>query len=426
MADVFISYARADRRVAEMVDVELKKAGFSTWWDASLVAGDTWSDAIQAELRDAKCVVVIWSESSWRSKWVQAEALAGFGADRLVAARLDNVHLGPPFNVVQTVELQSTNVTPGMDLVVAGVRRKIGSTNSSAQASAPLSDNTTFARNYVWAIGRPGSGKSVTLSHLLRYLMTNSSHTIAFDDAVEVSSDGTVARAHNLVEDWVKKWDRGQFPDRTPMGNPLEISILARKIREKGQPLKLTMIESSGEDYAYFLRASKLLPSLERYIAEPDSRLIFLFCSNEATIASDDLLFSSFLTHVMTIISKTKRKRFDATLLACDPDMCQQRLAFQRQCPYTGEPLDSEGFLEAFLPKTHAILASLFPDCRLRPFSIGTIETSVVDEVRVPRVSQPKFEDAEALYEWINDRLAPSGYMSRLGNMFRSVTGRRQ
>ena len=123
MADVFISYKHEDQRHAEVIAAQLHAAGYSTWWDTSLVAGETWNEAIRAELRQARCVVVLWSSLSWASRWVQAEAHAGFERDVLVAARIDDVVLEPPFNIVQTVDVGSDD---GVAQLVLGVRRKIG------------------------------------------------------------------------------------------------------------------------------------------------------------------------------------------------------------------------------------------------------------------------------------------------------------
>jgi formylglycine-generating enzyme required for sulfatase activity len=123
MADVFISYKKEDRAWAAKLDAALRAAGYTAWWDTSLVAGDTWNETIRTELRTAKCVVVLWSKASWASRWVQAEAHAGFERDVLVAARLDAVTLEAPFNIVQTVDARTSD---GMAAILAGVARKIG------------------------------------------------------------------------------------------------------------------------------------------------------------------------------------------------------------------------------------------------------------------------------------------------------------
>jgi len=74
VADVFISYSKADRAVAEALAADLKAQGFDVWWDFELYAGDDFHDMIRGEIAKAKAVVVIWSERAVASKWVRGEA----------------------------------------------------------------------------------------------------------------------------------------------------------------------------------------------------------------------------------------------------------------------------------------------------------------------------------------------------------------
>ena len=50
------------------------REGFSVWWDARLRSGDAFDATIEAALRSAKAVVVLWSAASVQSRWVRAEA----------------------------------------------------------------------------------------------------------------------------------------------------------------------------------------------------------------------------------------------------------------------------------------------------------------------------------------------------------------
>lgn len=126
MADVFISYSRKDRKAAETIASRLEREGWSTWWDRSLSAGERWDEAIRRELSSARCVLVLWSRQSWPSKWVQAEAHAGFERDALVAGRLDAVRIEPPFNIVHTTDLAANQLRSGLDNLVQGLRCKLG------------------------------------------------------------------------------------------------------------------------------------------------------------------------------------------------------------------------------------------------------------------------------------------------------------
>lgn len=122
MADVFISYERADRVWAERIGEGLRAVGLSCWWDTSVASGEYFNPEVERQLKDCRCVVVIWSEGAYASRWVQAEAIYAYQAGRLVATRLDDVALGYPFSVVQTVDLRNG----GVDEVVEGVQLKLG------------------------------------------------------------------------------------------------------------------------------------------------------------------------------------------------------------------------------------------------------------------------------------------------------------
>ncbi|MGP0594313.1 toll/interleukin-1 receptor domain-containing protein [Nitrospira sp. T9] len=74
MADVFISYSKADRPLAMKLSAFLEAQGYSTWWDDNLEVAATFRDTIMQELGEARAVIVIWTEVSVDSDWVRAEA----------------------------------------------------------------------------------------------------------------------------------------------------------------------------------------------------------------------------------------------------------------------------------------------------------------------------------------------------------------
>ena len=95
MSDVFVSYAREDKEPARTVADALAHQGFSIWFDEKTTPGKAWDEVIGRELDNARCVVVLWSEASIKSRWVKEEA--GRAADRncLVPVLIETVT--PPF-----------------------------------------------------------------------------------------------------------------------------------------------------------------------------------------------------------------------------------------------------------------------------------------------------------------------------------------
>lgn len=77
MADVFISYKREDRsRVATIADM-LSDLGLSSWFDASLISGDTWEAVINREVGAASAMLVCWTPQAVGSVQVMREVLLG-------------------------------------------------------------------------------------------------------------------------------------------------------------------------------------------------------------------------------------------------------------------------------------------------------------------------------------------------------------
>ena len=95
MTDVFTSYAREDREVASRLATRLEAERWTVFWDPNVLPGEEWRKVIETAVRDARCVVVLWSGASINSRWVQEEANLGIERNVLVPALLGPVK--PPF-----------------------------------------------------------------------------------------------------------------------------------------------------------------------------------------------------------------------------------------------------------------------------------------------------------------------------------------
>lgn len=105
MADIFISYARADRaRVAPLV-AALQAAGWSVWWDPAITPGQEFDDLITVELERARAVVVVWTPVSVASRWVRGEARVGADRGVLVPVRFENAQLPIDVRAIHTTDL---------------------------------------------------------------------------------------------------------------------------------------------------------------------------------------------------------------------------------------------------------------------------------------------------------------------------------
>ena len=107
VADIFVSYSRADKaRVAPLV-AALEAQGWSVWWDPEITPGDEFDALIGAELEAARAVVVVWTRSSVESRWVKGEARDAADRGVLVPVRFESARLPIDVRAIHTTELDS-------------------------------------------------------------------------------------------------------------------------------------------------------------------------------------------------------------------------------------------------------------------------------------------------------------------------------
>lgn len=105
MADLFISYSRADRPRCIQIRDALEALKLDIWFDAGIDAGDNFDRKIEQEIDAAKGVMVLWSASSVESNWVRNEARSGAEREQLVAVQLDDCTLPLEFRSIHTEAL---------------------------------------------------------------------------------------------------------------------------------------------------------------------------------------------------------------------------------------------------------------------------------------------------------------------------------
>jgi len=112
MADVFVSYARADKaRVAPLV-AAIEAKGWSVWWDPEMSPGQEFDDQIDAELMSAKAVVVVWTPTSVVSRWVRGEARDAADRGVLVPVRFEQARLPLDVRAIHTTDLDDWRQDP--------------------------------------------------------------------------------------------------------------------------------------------------------------------------------------------------------------------------------------------------------------------------------------------------------------------------
>jgi adenylate cyclase len=112
MADVFISYARADKaRVAPLV-AAIEANGWSVWWDPEISPGQEFDEQIDAEIDAAKAVLVVWTPVSVTSRWVRGEAREAAERGILVPVRFEQARLPMDVRAIHTTDLDDWREDP--------------------------------------------------------------------------------------------------------------------------------------------------------------------------------------------------------------------------------------------------------------------------------------------------------------------------
>jgi len=106
MADLFLSYARADQRRSEAIAAAAAADGRSVWWDRRLAGGADYGLTIERELEAAGCVLVAWSATARASLWVRAEANEALDAGKLVQINLDGSKPPLPFTMLHWTDFR--------------------------------------------------------------------------------------------------------------------------------------------------------------------------------------------------------------------------------------------------------------------------------------------------------------------------------
>jgi adenylate cyclase len=148
MAKVFISYSREDLDRAKSLSEALGLHGHEVWWDRHIEGGSRFVNEIDRALKDAAAIIVLWSEASVASAWVQDEAAEGRETGRLVPVLIQSCKPPLGFRQYQSIDLTGwtgdgepahfASLLRAIDQTIASAGKQ--SDTSAAKAAAPAAD----------------------------------------------------------------------------------------------------------------------------------------------------------------------------------------------------------------------------------------------------------------------------------------------
>jgi hypothetical protein len=138
MQHVFISYKNEDLDFAENVISRLEKAGFTTWADSKIGAGEEWRTAIDIAIKNALALVVIMTPEAKASEYVTYEWAFAWGVGiKVIPIMLRSTLLHPRLEALQYLDFANAKTRP-WDKFIEEVR---------AASNAPLSYSINIPLN---------------------------------------------------------------------------------------------------------------------------------------------------------------------------------------------------------------------------------------------------------------------------------------
>ena len=135
MGEIFISYKREEEDLARRLADALVSRGWTVWWDPKLRAGDSFDDVIQEAIKNAKCVIVLWSVLSTTSEYVKNEARYALSLKKMVPVVIDDTDLPLRFQGLHTIQLQGWNGSshyPGFQELLQNIEEKLSRSTAPA------------------------------------------------------------------------------------------------------------------------------------------------------------------------------------------------------------------------------------------------------------------------------------------------------
>lgn len=112
VAEIFVSYKKDDREIAERIVSALCDSGKKVWWDDAITPHEAWDAMIEKEIAAARIVLVLWSPRSVHSDWVRSEAHYAQDHHKLVPVMIERCDIPLAFMLRQAVDLTNGDFTP--------------------------------------------------------------------------------------------------------------------------------------------------------------------------------------------------------------------------------------------------------------------------------------------------------------------------
>ena len=227
MADIFVSYARADKaRVAPLV-AALEAQGWSVWWDPAIVPGEEFDELIRREIKAAEAVIVVWTKASAASRWVRGEARMGAERGILVPVRFERAELPIDAMAIHTTDLddwkEDHKSQPFQELLQALTRHLKSVPRKSGTSAAEKRETSICVLPFVNMSGDPEQ----------EYFSDGLSEEL-MNQLAQMSGLKVAARTSSFAF-------KGQNPNLKAVSEALGVAhVLEGSVRKQGNRLRIT------------------------------------------------------------------------------------------------------------------------------------------------------------------------------------------
>jgi len=243
VARVFLSYAREDADAAKSLADAVGRAGHEVWWDQHIQGGSRFSRAIDQALKDAEAVIVLWSERSVESAWVQDEAGEGRDSGRLVPVVLDGCKPPLGFRQFQSVDLSCWAGGEGPEL-----QALLGAIDTTApRAVAARGDN---------AKAKPASSSGFSVCVLPFVNMSGDPEQEYFSDGIteDIITDLSKVSALLVIARNTAFTFKGKVMDVKEVARALDVThVMEGSVRKAGDRVRITaqLIDASSGGHVW-------------------------------------------------------------------------------------------------------------------------------------------------------------------------------
>ena len=146
MTDVYITYSIRERFWVSKLVSALESEGYSVWWDHAVIPGKEIRGESQRELIQAKCALVIWSETAVDDHWVLLDSQQANQQETLVSVLARECDIPLLYQPLETIDMKDWKLGSEQDKYFKNLLGKIKAYCQPSQLPQRVKEQRTKSR----------------------------------------------------------------------------------------------------------------------------------------------------------------------------------------------------------------------------------------------------------------------------------------